>query len=419
MTRLAACGGVYSNPYALRAFIADARARGAERLLCLGDLGGFGAEPDEVWPLLREGGVECIAGNYELAVSAGGPECGCGYRDPDDNRFAQIIYDHTLAHTGRDFARWMGTLATERRERVGGWEVHLVHGSTLGVSDFWWELLPEEEHRRRVEASGADVILCTHSGLPWQRRVGATLVVNVGVLGRPANDGRQGVWYCVLDLDDAGVSAEHVALDYEWRAQAASMRRAGLPEVFVEAIETGWWTTCLECLPPLERSRGRFHIYRSAVPGLMRHHGLRPATEDHDAGSERPVVPLFGSPLLPARLWIHTRAASADRPEWPGPDLLERIGAEALEQGFAERCVVGDGEEAATATPGIREIAVAPGGVYWQVPGTPLAAGDRLLPPGAPAAPVGLAEARRLAIQRFLELRVADGTIPPAVSCAI
>ena len=43
MVRLAVCGGVYSNPYALRAFLRDAARRGCDRLFCLGDLGGFGA----------------------------------------------------------------------------------------------------------------------------------------------------------------------------------------------------------------------------------------------------------------------------------------------------------------------------------------------------------------------------------------
>jgi predicted phosphodiesterase len=136
--------------------------------------------------------------------------------------FAQVIYEYTLAHTGRDFARWMGTLATDRRARVDGWEMHLVHGSPLGVNDFWWESLPEDEHRRRVAASGADVILCTHSGLPWQRRVGTTLVVNVGVLGRPANDGRQEVWYCLLDVDQAGVSAQLVPTSVQRPSRRAS-----------------------------------------------------------------------------------------------------------------------------------------------------------------------------------------------------
>ena len=73
MQRIAVCGGVYSNPYALRAFVADARARGAGRLWCLGDLGGYGAEPEEIWQLLLDSGIECIAGNYEVAIGRGDP----------------------------------------------------------------------------------------------------------------------------------------------------------------------------------------------------------------------------------------------------------------------------------------------------------------------------------------------------------
>lgn len=214
--RLAVCGGPYANPYALSAFIADATGRGCGRLYCLGDLGGFGADMDSLWPLLTSADVQCIAGNYDVALARGDGDCGCGYRDPRDNQYAQLIYDHTRAHTSQAFAAWMGRLPTEQRFELGGCEVHLVHGSPVALNDFWWESLPEYEHRARVAASGADVICCTHSGLPWQRRVDGTLVVNVGILGKPANDGQRNVWYAVLGLHDGRADAELVALDYDW-----------------------------------------------------------------------------------------------------------------------------------------------------------------------------------------------------------
>lgn len=302
MARVAAFGGTYSNPYALEAALADAADRGCERIFCLGDLGGFGAEPDAIWPLLRDGGVECIAGNYDVAIGRGDPDCGCGYRDARDNEYAQLAYDYTKAHTSADFAAWMRTLPTERRPTVAGVDLHLVHGSPLGLNDFFWESLPDDEVRRRAEASGAEVVLCTHSGLPWQRRVGDTLVVNVGVIGRPANDGRREVWYAVLDITGGAVEAELVPLAYDWAAQAASMRAAGLPEAFTETIETGWWTTCLQILPPAERARGRYQVYRSELPPGAHTDGLGPQPEDDTP--DRPVVPLFGTALFPRRLWI-------------------------------------------------------------------------------------------------------------------
>jgi predicted phosphodiesterase len=302
VTRLALCGGIYSNPYALRAFAADARGQGADRLICLGDFGAYGAEPEAVRPLLEEHGIECIAGNYEVAIGARQADCLCGYTDDTDNAFGQIAYDYTFAHTSEAFAAWMATLPTEERLTVDGVALHLVHGSPLALNDFWWESLDDVAHRLRADASGADVVCCTHSGLPWTRRItrsdgGETLAVNVGVLGRPANDGGRNVWYALLDLDEGTTAAELVPLDYDWRAQAASIRAAGLPEAFAEVIETGWWTSCLEILPPAERSRGRFQLYRSVLAQL--------AGTDPDP-ADRPVVPLFGSELFPARLWVYT-----------------------------------------------------------------------------------------------------------------
>src|SRR4051794_26295502 len=306
MVRLAVCGGVYANPHALRAWIADARSRGADRLLCLGDLGGFGAECDAVWPLLVDAGVECIAGNYDIAIGRGDPDCGCGYADERDNHYAQVMYDYTLGHTGAAFARWMRGLAAEWRETVEGVDVHGGHGSPLAVNDFLWESLDDNALALRVDASGADVVLCTHTGIPWQRRVGEALVVNVGAVGRPANDGRVETWYALVDLHDGAASASLVALEYDWRAQAASMRAAGLPEAFVETVETGWWTTCLEVVPAAERARGRYHVYREALPSSFAVDGVGWADEDAGDTDQRPVVPLFGSPVFPARLWVYT-----------------------------------------------------------------------------------------------------------------
>ncbi|UQA91957.1 radical SAM protein [Streptomyces halobius] len=353
--RIAVCGGPYGNPYALQAFVDDARARGAERLFCLGDLGGFGADVDALWPILTDAGVECIAGNYDVAIARGDTDCGCGYRDPKDNAYAQIVYDHTLATTSRDFAAWMGTLPTEHREMIGGLDVHMVHGSTLTLNDFWWESLPDDRHRLRAEASGADVILCTHSGLPWRRRIGDTLAVNVGVLGKPANDGRREVWYAVLDIEDGKAEAELIPLGYDWQAQARSMRDAGLPEIFVETVETGWWTTCLEVLPPAERSRGRYHLYRSTLPS-----GFRPAddgwgeTTPQALEGDRPVVPLFGSPYFPSRLWLYTNfhcnlacdyCAVASSPKAAPRTLpaatFRTLVDEAVEAGFTELYITG------------------------------------------------------------------------------
>jgi len=114
-----------------------------------------------------------------------------------------------------------------------------------------------------LDQNRCDAILCTHTGLPWHRRLDSDRdVVNVGVIGRPANDGRTEVWYAILQEDDSDengrLGVELVPLAYDHHGLAAEMRREKLPEEFVETILGGWWTTCLEILPARERAASRF-----------------------------------------------------------------------------------------------------------------------------------------------------------------
>jgi hypothetical protein len=70
--------------------------------------------------------------------------------------------------------------------------------------------------------------------------------VNVGSLGRPANDGRPEVWYTILSATGRDLDVEFIPVQYDHEALAQEMRDEKLPEEFVETILTGWWTTCLE-----------------------------------------------------------------------------------------------------------------------------------------------------------------------------
>ncbi|MDH3405158.1 MAG: metallophosphoesterase family protein [Acidobacteriota bacterium] len=258
--RVALFGGVYNNHYALAALLADAAARSVDAVYCLGDLGGFGPHPEKVWPLLAAGGVRAIQGNYEQSLASGLADCNCGYTDPRDNHFADLSYRYTERRCSAAFKEWMGALPPRRRVRVGGRELLLVHGSPRRVNEFLFESTsPVPFLEVMLDRERCDGLACTHSGLHWHRRLPSGRdVVNVGVIGRPANDGRTNVWYCVLEAADGGLGVELVPLSYDHAALAAEMRAEELPEEFVTTVTSGWWTTCLEILPARERAASRF-----------------------------------------------------------------------------------------------------------------------------------------------------------------
>ena len=137
--------------------------------------------------------------------------------------------------------------------------IHCSHGSPRVINEFLWEsATPNRLLQRFLRDEAADVLLCTHTSIKWHRALlDGKHAVNVGVIGRPENDGSTNVWYTVLTAgSDLGV--EFVPVHYDYEALAREVEQQGLPAEFAETIRTGWWTTCLENLPSKERGRGKF-----------------------------------------------------------------------------------------------------------------------------------------------------------------
>ena len=264
--RIAVFGGVYINHLALAALLERRRPPRRRGDLLPGRPRRLRPQPGEGLAAPRPGRrADCIQGNYEESLSAAAEDCNCGYTDPRDNHFAELSYRYTERHCSDGFKAWMGALPGAGGVRVGERELLLVHGSPRRINEFC------SPPPRRCPSSRCcwtrrrcDGMLCTHTGLHWHRRLPSGRdAVNVGVIGRPANDGahRRLVRDARSAADErrrAGRRRARCPLAYDHRRLAAEMRREELPEEFVETIETGWWTTCLEILPAKERAESRF-----------------------------------------------------------------------------------------------------------------------------------------------------------------
>ena len=251
---IALAGGPYSNFASVSAFL-DATASIPHRF-CLGDVGGFGPLPDRTLELIRAAGLHCVQGNYDHSIGYGETDCGCGYIDPIDRHYAQLSYDYTYARTADHHKAWLRELPPEIVVNWRGRRLLLCHGSPDLVNEFVWESETDDASIREwLRARGVDGICATHSGLPWIRDVGDGFWFNVGVLGRPAHEDSARVFYGLIHFprDAAMPSPQLVPLHYDATPVAAAMRAEGLPDVFVESLLGGHWTTCCNILPDVER----------------------------------------------------------------------------------------------------------------------------------------------------------------------
>ena len=259
MARIACFGGIYNNYLALETAIRDAQNRGVDALFCLGDLGAFGPYPDRVFPLLYDHDIQCIQGNYDHSIGHELDDCRCGYTDPRDNYFAALSYEYTQSRTSAANRSFLRDLPAAIRLDLAGKRTLLCHGSPRQTNEFLWESTsPTHFLEHLADEYDADVILATHTGIKWHRCLaGNRDFVNVGVLGRPENDGHTNVWYTLIENRPNGtLSVEFVPIEYDYQRLAKEMQQEGIPSEFIETVRTGWWTTCLEVLPSKERRRG-------------------------------------------------------------------------------------------------------------------------------------------------------------------
>jgi predicted phosphodiesterase len=200
--RLALFSDVHGNPPALEAVLADLAARGITRMYCLGDLVGYGPDPNGVIDLLRERDVPSLLGNYDEGIGWETGDCGCFYPDKQAEAIGKASYAFTVGAVTADRKAYLRTLPRELHVTLGDARIHLVHGSPRRINEYLLQDRDERTYERLAAAETDDVLAFGHTHQQWARKFGGVLFVNVGTVGRP-KDGDPRAGYAVLTASGA------------------------------------------------------------------------------------------------------------------------------------------------------------------------------------------------------------------------
>ena len=245
--KIALISDIHANLPALRAVLAHvAGQREIAAIYHLGDLVGYAPWPDETVALLREAGIQGIAGNYDSTVATDYKHCGCKYEDPRQEELSHLSYAWTREHVSPGTKRFLGALPfrLDVRPRGGhtpGPRVILVHGTPTLNTLYWTQDRDDGFCLKMAEQGGArrgDVICFGHTHVPWHREVDGIHFVNTGSVGRP-KDGDWRAGYVVLDMSGDEPGVEFVRVEYPVRETADAILRSDLPDDFAEYLLTG------------------------------------------------------------------------------------------------------------------------------------------------------------------------------------
>ena len=117
-TRLALFSDVHANLPALEVVKAHMERQDFDGIYCLGDLGGYASQPNEVQKLIMARGCPTILGNYDEGVGFNFDDCGCSYIKPFDIEMSNISFLWTREHTSDVNKVWLRELP--HHLRTGG-----------------------------------------------------------------------------------------------------------------------------------------------------------------------------------------------------------------------------------------------------------------------------------------------------------
>ena len=235
MSAVAVITDIHGNLPALEAALARIEDLGIERVLCGGDLVGYGPHPNEVCALVKERGIPTIYGNYDYAIARNLDDCGCAYVTPHDRELGQRSVEWTLEHTDERSKAFMRELPFDMRFQVGNGSAHLVHGSPRKVNEYLFEDKPASLYERLARVEEAGTLVFGHTHKPWIRAHGGVLFVNCGSVGKPKDGDPRGA-FAVLAPEVGGVKATIERFHYDAESVARQVRAVGLPTEYADGL---------------------------------------------------------------------------------------------------------------------------------------------------------------------------------------
>lgn len=219
--RVALLADIHGNADALDAILAAARRRGAERLLCAGDLVGYYYEPARCFDLLDEWRMDAVRGNHENMLQE-------LEADPSREALFTARFGSGLACARQQLNEirrcFLRQLPATRDLELCGRSILLCHGSPWDTDEYIYPESPQATFTRCGEAA-AHFVVMGHSHCQMARRVGDTLVVNPGSVGQPRRGTGDAEW-ALLDLESG--ACELLLESYD-RAKVAARARATDP----------------------------------------------------------------------------------------------------------------------------------------------------------------------------------------------
>ena len=254
-SRFALISDIHSNLTALDAVMERIEADGLEEIWCLGDVVGYGAEPNECVEIVRRvADGRTIIGNHDVAV-AKAPEGYLNLFNPDAKR-AVYYQRETLTEENLE---WLAALPVNMQEG----DILFYHGSPVDTDHYMMSTIDLYRALKALDGVDFKLVFFGHTHVPTTAAVkpdgklisnleyeapelgnaslaledGVKYLINPGSVGQP-RDRNPRAAYAVVDLEEQIIHFRRV--EYDIAEAQRRIDEAGLPGFLSHRLEFGF-----------------------------------------------------------------------------------------------------------------------------------------------------------------------------------
>ncbi len=224
--RVGVISDIHSNLQALLEVTKRLEEEKVELTLCVGDIVGYGADPNRCCDLIVNSAHKAVIGNHDIAALT---------KDADGmNPYAAAAALWTADHLEKRSRSFLKSLKVSGEVEIGGIRVGLHHGSLASISEYLYDEYVNED---MLLKTGTDVLVFGHTHVPYVQRFGRGLIVNPGSVGQP-RDREPKASCAILETYPLSCRIERVPYDIDGASEA--IIKAGLPRILADRLRIGF-----------------------------------------------------------------------------------------------------------------------------------------------------------------------------------
>ena len=226
--KIAVISDIHSNIEAL--YSVSDQISNSMPILCLGDLVGYGASPNEVIDWVRDNVTHVIKGNHDESVITG--------KTPGFSSSSSKVILWTRNQLSQNNFNFLKHLPSSKHIKIGDHYLLIAHGSPIDTLNEYVHL---DTHLNLFEyyftRYNSNIIGLGHTHVPFKYNLDHSVIFNPGSIGQPRN-GSPDSSYSIVDLSDVP-KISLLNAKYNVDHSADKILQAGLPEYFAYRLYDG------------------------------------------------------------------------------------------------------------------------------------------------------------------------------------